>query len=176
MLKYPTLDLTLFSLDELTIIATADHLEELRQKCLKKNIKCGLKEKDILLMTFFNQNSDAAYKVFCEEMIDLLEEHVPDSLGTRMYLKMVICLMAPFRETQITPQEATEKVATGLMMLRLWGAYLQATHCKKLKAQKCAATTPSLSGWFITDKIFTSLEIQAHAVIDMFLAVLKHVI
>ena len=165
MLKYSTLDLTLFSLDEVTIIATADHLEELRRKCLKKNIKCGLNEKDILLMTFFDQNSNAAYKVFCEEMIDLLEEHVPDSLGTRLYLKMVICLMAPFRETQITPQEATEKVATGLMMLRLWRAYLQATHCKKLKAQKCAATTPSLRGWFITDEPFTSLEIQAHAVI-----------
>ena len=90
MLKYTTLDLTLFQDKEERIIATADHLEQLRRVGLKDQFKTDLTESDTSLIKFRDQNSDAAYKVFTPQMAELLNQHVPNSLGTCVYIRDIM--------------------------------------------------------------------------------------
>ena len=119
ILKYTNLDLTLYADDELTIGATVGHLKQLRQLCQQKNIRCGLTDGDLSLLDYFDQNSDSAYKIFSEDMIELLRNHLPLALGTRLYIQMIFHLMQPYSGSIFNPVEALRSVGKGLTMLRL---------------------------------------------------------
>ena len=172
-LKYDTRDLTLFCEDEHKIVATAVHLQQLRQTCNSMGVNCGLSENDVLLAKFFDQNSDAAYEVFDLRMADLLEEYVPDSVSTVVYIKMIYYIMLPFRDLNMTPPEIVRSVGTGPMMMRLWKKYLELSQLP-LQSGKGAAKDSKKQGCFITSETYTSLEIQVHATIDHQLAMFLH--
>ena len=170
MLKYSTLDMLMADSNPVTI----NHVMQLREICITKNIEFGLSEKDLLMVKFFDQNSDAAYNLFSMNIVNLLQEHVAGSLGTQLYISMIIYMMEPFRNVAFgTPLELVKSIATGLTMLRLWRQYLKCTG-RKLSAQNGAKTTPSKRGNFITSQTYDSLEIQCHAAIQHQLALYLH--
>ena len=170
MLKYPTLDMSMGP----SISVTMDHVIQLRRTCIEKKIDTGLTEIDLILVKFFDQNSDAAYKVFSKTIADLLPKHVHGSIGTELYIRMVIYIMDPYRNVDFgSPPDVVESIATGLTMLRLWRKHVQLTK-GHLTAQRGAAGNPAKRGNFITAQTYDSLEIQCHAAIDHQLALFLH--
>ena len=174
ILKYTTLDLTLFKDSDTMVTASIEHLNHLRVICKDKNIATGLLETDLMIASYFDQNSDAAYKVFSTEILNLLTKYVPHSLGTCLFIEMVMCLMRPYTDLDMQdPSDIIRSVAKGLMMLRLWRKYLMINKYP-LSAKPGAATDTSKRGWFLTKETYDSLEIQAHATIDYMLALYLH--
>ena len=148
ILKYTTLDLTLFTNSADTIKASVEHLNHLRTICKQKDIETGLSESDLLLATYFDQNSDAAYKVFTMEIVNLLKKYVSHSLGTSLYIEMVIAIMRPYTDLDMqNPSEIVQSVAMGLMMLRLWRKYI-IINKHPLTTKPGAANDPSKRGGF----------------------------
>ena len=170
MLKYNTLDMSMGP----SVPVTIDHVIELRKSCMDKNIATGLTEIDLIMVKFFDQNSDAAYKVFNTTIADLLNQHVYGSVETELYIRMVVHIMDPYRNVAFgSPPDVVQSIGTGLTMLRLWRKYLQLTK-GRLTAQKGASSNPAKRGNFLTAQTYESLEIQSHAAIDHQLALFLH--
>ena len=82
------------------------HLKQLKDICEKRGISCGFSSLDLELGKFFDQNSDAADRMFTLRIVDLLDQHVPGSHGTSLYIRAVYALIEPFRNIEfVTPAE-----------------------------------------------------------------------
>ena len=172
VLKYETHDLVLYCDEQNTVTASIEHLNHLREICKDNAIAKELTETDLILTSFFDQNSDAAYKVFRKEIIQLLRKHVPHGLGTALFIEMIICMMKPYTSLEVTnPVEIVRSVAQGLTMLRLWKRYLMLNN-KPLTSK--SSGKKKIRSNFITQETYVSLEIQSHAAIDHQLVLFLH--
>ena len=172
ILKYDTHDLVFYCDEQNTVTASTDHLIHLREICKDSAIAKELTETDLILTSFFDQNSDGAYKVFRKEMVELLRKHVPHGMGTALFIEMIICMMKPYTSLEMTtPVDVVRSISKGLTMLRLWKRYLilnnmpltaKSSNKKKIKSN------------FVTNETYVSLEIQSHAAIDHQLALYLH--
>ena len=101
-LKYETRDLTFWEgKDTETRVATIQHLKDLRNRCEKAGLDTGITAMDLVLIYFFDQNSDACERIFTQRIADLLDDHVPGSQGTSLYIRAVTHLIEPFRNPRI---------------------------------------------------------------------------
>ena len=97
-LKYETRELTFWEEGGKTIrLATIQHLRDLKNRCQNLGLDCGFNAIDLLLIYFCDQNSDACERLFTTHMADLLDEHIPGSEATSLYIRAVCGLIEPFR-------------------------------------------------------------------------------
>ena len=171
-LNYDTLDLVMYEEGDVTIKVTMTDLHNLRVQCEEKNVELLLSENDIKMVKYLGINSDAAYKIFNQSLVSLLEEHVPHSVGTVIYITMIEALMSPFT-TILDPVSVVENVSKGLTIMRLWKKWLELKKIQ-LYAKAGAAKNSKLRGHFITRQTYDSLEIQGHAAILHQLALFQH--
>ena len=63
----------------------------------RTGLDCGFNASDLLLVYFFDQNSDACERLFTIHIADLLDEYIPGSNCTSLYIRAVYHLIQPFR-------------------------------------------------------------------------------
>ena len=137
VLKYDTHELLLYSDEQNTVTASIEHLNHLREICKDNAIAKTLTETDLILTSYFDQNSDGAYKVFRKEIVELLRKHVPHGSGTALYIEMIICIMKPYTSLDMsTPVEVVKSVGQGLTMLAKVPYVKQETSLCKMFQQK----------------------------------------
>ena len=126
-LKYETRELTFWKNEgSSSRMATIQHLKDLRHKCQEKGLDSGLKATDLILIYFCDQNSDACERLFTEQIADLLDEYVPGSQGTSLYIRAVYHLIEPFRKPNFGgPSDVQKSVSCGITVLRLWRKVLE---------------------------------------------------
>ena len=96
-LKYKTRELTFWEEGRRTIrLATIQHIRDLKNRCQNLGLDCGFNATDLLLIYFCDQNSDACERLFTTNIADLLDEHIPGSEATSLYIRAVCGLIEPF--------------------------------------------------------------------------------
>ena len=79
-LKYKTRQLTFWNEDgSVSRMASVQYLKDVRQQRKERGLDSGLKARDLILIYFCDQNSDACERLFTERVADLLDTY-------RMYL------------------------------------------------------------------------------------------
>ena len=128
-LKYETRDLTFWEgKDTETRVATIQHLKDLRNRCEKAGLDTGITAMDLVLIYFFDQNSDACERIFTQRIADLLDDHVPGSQGTSLYIRAVTHLIEPFRNPGFgSPADVQRSVSCAITVFRLWKKVLRKT-------------------------------------------------
>ena len=121
-LKYKTLDLYIWRDDENgSCCISIEHLKELREINMNDGISCDFSALDLELSLFFDQNTDAADRVFRLEVADMLDRYVPGSMGTSLFIRAVYCLTHPFHSLTFgSPFDVQESVSAGITVFRLW--------------------------------------------------------
>lgn len=154
--------------------ATIEHLKELRKTCSDLGIECDLKESDLLLIHFMDQNQDACDAVFTLRTADLLDQHVPGSKGTSLYIRAAYYLTAPYQDPDFGSQgQILESVSTGITILRLWKKSVE-LHKLRMNAKPEAATDPKKRGNFLTYGSYVTAEIQFTAATSHCLMMFLH--
>lgn len=159
-LKYETRELTFWK-DEgsSSRMATIQHLKDLRQGCQEKGLDSGLKATDLILICFCDQNSDACERLFTEQIAGLLDEYVPGSQGTSLYIQAVFHLIERFRKPNFGSSSDVQKsVSCGIAVLRLWRKVLELQRLP-LNSKPGAKKNPSHKGNFITRGCYITAEI-----------------
>ena len=174
-LKYETLDMTLWREKKGPCSwISIQHLKHLKDICEKRGVVCGFSSLDLELGKFFDQNSDAADRMFTLRIADLLDEHVPGSQGTSLYIRAVVSLIEPFRDIQFgTPTQVQKSVSKGITVLRLWKKVLELKKLR-LRAAKGAKTDSSKRGHFLTYGCETTAEVLFAAATLYNLALFLH--
>ena len=160
-LKYETRDLTFWEeRGGKTRIATIQHLKDLRQRCQEAGLDTGITATDLVLIYFFNQNSDACERIFTKRIADLLDEHVPGSQGTSLYIRAVTNLVDPFQNPGFgSPADVQKSVSCAITVFRLWKKVLELKNVR-LHSQFGAKSNPSKRGHFLTHGCYLTPEIQ----------------
>ena len=174
-LKYETLDMTLWREKKGPCSwISIQHLKHLKDICENRGVVCGFSSLDLELGKFFDQNSDAADRMFTLRIADLLDEHVPGSQGTSLYIRAVVSLIEPFRDIQFgTPTQVQKSVSKGITVLRLWKKVLELKKLR-LRAAKGAKTDSSKRGHFLTYGCETTAEVLFAAATLYNLALFLH--
>ena len=95
-------------------------------------------------------NSDACERLFTIRIADLLDEHVPGSKGTSLYIRAVYYLIQPFRVPDFgSPAEVQKSVSCAITVFRLWKKVLELRKLC-LHSRPGAKTDPAKRGKFIT--------------------------
>lgn len=174
-LKYETRQLTFWEdKGQAPRLATIQHLKDLKHRCQVLGLDCGFSSTDLLLIYFCDQNSDACERLFTLGIADLLEENVPGSQGTILYITAVYSLIQPFRVPDFgSPEDVQESISCGIYILRLWKKVLE---LKKLRlhSQAGAKSDPSKRGHFITYGCYTTAEVLFSAATIHQLAMYLH--
>ena len=159
-LKYETRELTFWEdKGHAPRPATIKHLKDLKHRCQVLGLDCGFSSTDLLLIYFCDQNSDACERLFTPRIADLLEEYVPGSQGTILYIIAVYSLIHPFRVPDFgSPEDVQESISCGIYILRLWKKVLE---LKKLRlhSQTGTKSDPSKRGHFMTYGCYTTAEV-----------------
>lgn len=174
-LKYDTRELTFWE-DEgrSSRIATIRHLQDLKHRCQELGLDCGFNASDLLLIYFFDQNSDACERLFTVRIADLLDEHVPGSSGTSLYVRAVYHLIQPFRVPDFgSPEDVQKSVSCAITIFRLWKKVLE---LKKLSlhSKSGAKHNPARRGKFITYGCYRTAEVLFSAATIHQLAMFLH--
>lgn len=174
-LKYETRDLTLWEgKGSETRVATIQHLKDLRHRCEKAGLDTGINALDLVLIYFFDQNSDACERIFTQRIADLLDEHVPGSQGTSIFIRAVTHLVEPFRNPGFgSPADIQRSVSCAITVFRLWKKVLELKKIR-LHSQPSAKSNPSKRGHFLTHGCYTTAEIQFTAASIHQLAMFLH--
>ena len=174
-LKYETHDLTFWEDDgKTTRLATIRHLEDLRHRCQVLGLDCAFNATDLLLIYFCDQNSDACMRLFTLRIADLLDEHIPGSQATSLYIRAVHHLIEPFRVPQFgTPIDVQRSVSCGITILRLWRRVLELKKMA-LHSKPGAKNDPTKRGKFITYGCYKTAEILFAAATVHQLAMFLH--
>ena len=174
-LKYETRELTFWEENgKITRLATINHLHDLKYRCQKLGLDCGFNATDLLLIFFCDQNSDACERLFTPRTADLLDDHVPGSAGTSMYIRAVCRLIDPFRKIDFgCPADMQESASSGITILRLWKRLLELKK-KPLHSKPGAKSDPAKRGKFLTSGCYTTAEILFSAVTLYQLAMFLH--
>lgn len=156
-----------------TQLATTDHPHNLKHRCQNVGLDCSFNATDPLLAFFCNQNSDACERLFTSQTGDLLDEHIPESEATSLYINTVCQLLDPFREDFGSPTAIQESVSSAITVLRLWKRVLE---IKKmlLHSKPGAKTDPTKRGKFLTHGCYTTAEILFSAATLYQLAMFLH--
>ena len=174
-LKYETRELTFWEDDgRSSRVATIRHLQDLKHKCQELGLDCGFNASDLLLVYFFDQNSDACERLFTVRIADLLDEHVPGSNGTSLYVRAVYHLIQPFRVPDFgSPEDVQKLVSCAITIFRLWKKVLE---LKKLSlhSKPGAKHNPTQRGKFITYGCYRTAEILFSAATVHQLAMFLH--
>ena len=159
-LKYETRELTFWKEEgSSSRNATIQHLKDLRHRCQEKGMDSGLKATDLILIYFCDQNSDACEHLFTEQIADLLDEYVPGSQGTSLYIRAVFHLIEPFRKPNFGgPSDVQKSVSCGITVLGLWRKVLELRKLP-LNSKPGAKKNPSHRGNFITRGCYITAEI-----------------
>ena len=174
-LKYETRELT-FWVDEgkFTRLATIQHLHDLKNRCQNLGLDCGFTATDLLLVFFCDQNSDACERLFTNRIADLLDEHIPGSKGTSLYIRAACRLLDPFRKIDFgSPAEIQSSVSSAITVLRLWKKVLELKKMP-LHSKPGAKTDPSKRGRFLTNGCYVTAEILFAAATLYQLAMFLH--
>ena len=174
-LKYDTRELTFWE-DEgrSSRIATIRHLQDLKHRCQELGLDCGFNASDLLLVYFFDQNSDACERLFTVRIADLLDEHVPGSSGTSLYVRAVYHLIQPFRVPDFgSPEDVQKSVSCAITIFRLWKKVLE---LKKLSlhSKSGAKHNPTRRGKFMTYGCYRTAEVLFSAATIHQLAMFLH--
>ena len=148
-LKYDTRELTFWE-DEgrSSRIATIRHLQDLKHRCQELGLDCRFNASDLLLVYFFDQNSDACERLFTVRTADLLDEHIPGSSGTSLYVRAVYHLIQPFRVPDFgSPEDVQKSVSCAITIFCLWKKVLKKL---SLHSKSGAKHNPARRGKFIT--------------------------
>uniref|UniRef100_A0A7M5XM89 Uncharacterized protein n=1 Tax=Clytia hemisphaerica TaxID=252671 RepID=A0A7M5XM89_9CNID len=172
-LKYQTLDLDLFPSSSSSYRASIDHLKELKEFCDESGYKLGFSNNDLLFSVYFDQNVDAALKIFKESVADQLEINIVGSKGTVLYIRAVIALFKPFLEPSSNPLDMQCSISKGITVLRIWKKIIQLKD-KRVHAVRSAATDPSKRGKFVTYGCNQTAEILFAAATYHMLAMFSH--
>jgi hypothetical protein len=159
-LKYTTRDLILGEDGGNSSFATIEHLKELKKTCGVNGVDCGLKESDLLLIHFMDQNQDACNAVFALKTSHLLDQYVPGSQGTSLYIHAAYHLTEPFHDPKFgSPSKIQESVSTGITILRLWKKSVELQKLR-INAKTGAANEPKNRGNFLTYGSCLTAEVQ----------------
>ena len=174
-LKYETRDLTFWEGEgSETRLATIQHLKDLRQRCEKARMDTGISAVDLVLIYFFDQNSDAFERIFTQRIADLLDEYVPGSQGTSLFVRAVTHLIEPFRNPAFgSPADVQRSVSGAITIFRLWKKVLELKKIR-LHSQPGASSNPSKRGHFLTHGCYQTAEIQFAAASIHQLAMFLH--
>ena len=149
------------------VTATIQHLEELRHEC--ESEKCNLRIGDLILVKYHDQNTNAAHKIFNPKIADLLDEYVPHSNGTSLYIRAVYSLLRPYISVDLkTYEDVMESASTGIHVLRLWKKYLEITK------KECQPKGGGRKGIFISLQTYHSSELLYTGVISYLLTLYLH--
>ena len=150
-LKYKTLDLYIWR-DDMngSCWISIEHLKELREISMNDVISCGFSALDLELSLFFDQNTDAADRVFRLEVADMLDRYVPGSMGTSLFIRAVYCLNHPFHSLTFgSPFDVQKSVSAGITVFRLWRKVVELQK-GNLRPKAGAKQNPKLRGNFLT--------------------------
>ena len=174
-LKYETRELTFWEEGgRITRLATIQHLHDLKNRCQNLGLDCGFNATDLLLVFFCDQNSDACERLFTTHIADLLDEHIPGSEATSLYIRAVCRLIEPFRRVYFgSPAEVQESVSSAIIILRLWKRVLELKKIP-LHSKPGAKSDPSKRGKFLTNGCYTTAEILFAAATLYQLAMFLH--
>ncbi|XP_066933436.1 uncharacterized protein [Clytia hemisphaerica] len=172
-LKYTTLDLNIFPSKAGSYVVTINHLKELKQIADDSGVSCDFSNNDLLFARYLDQNSDAALKVFTSSVADLLQENVPGSAGTVLYIRGVVALFDPFLNPCSNPILMQENISKGITIFRIWRRILELKK-KRLNATSGAAKNPSKRGMFLTYGCYKTAEILFTAATCHMLAIFAH--
>ena len=90
VLKYNTQNPTWYKDSHGSVVATINHLYELMQICKENGQNVPFSANDFFLISFFDQQSDTANRIFTQEVADMLQRHVKGSVGTCLYLTVFL--------------------------------------------------------------------------------------
>lgn len=174
-IKYETRELTFWEDDaKSTRIATIGHLKDLKHRCQELGLDCGFNASDLLLVYFFDQNSDACVRLFTVRIADLLDEHVPGSNGTSLYIRAVFHLIHPFRVPDVgSPEDVQKSISCAITIFRLWKKVLELKRFN-LHSKPGAKSNPSRCGKFLTYGCYRTAEILFAAATNHQLAMFLH--
>ena len=128
----------------------------------------------MLLIYFCDQNSDACIRLFTPRIADLLDEHVPGSQATSLYIRAVHHLIEPFRVPDFgSPKDVQRSVLCGITILRLWRKVLELKKMP-LHSKPGAKSDPTKRGKFITYGCYKTAEIHFAAATIHQLAMFLH--
>ena len=174
-LKYETRELTFWEeYGKVTRLATIVDLHDLKHRCQNLGLDCGFNGTDLLLVFFCNQNSDACERLFTPRTADLLDEHIPGSEATSLYIRTVCQLLDPFRKVDFgSPAAIQESVSSAITVLRLWKRVLEIKKMP-LHSKRGAKLDPTKRGKFLTNGCYTTAEILFSAATLYQLAMFLH--
>ena len=84
-------------------VARIRHLQDLKHKCQELGLDCRFNASDLLVFLH------ACERLFTVRIADLLDEHVPGSNGTSLYVRAVYHLIQPFRVPGFGSPEDVQK-------------------------------------------------------------------
>lgn len=115
------------------------------------------KDKHLLTKSVLNpvdrQNYDSVVRMCSEKVIHLLENKVPGSAGTVMFLKMIRNIIEAFSKNALDPLERLYKMWYTLFSSRIWRRFI------------CLRKRATLKEIFLTQNCYACIEINAHNLI-----------
>ena len=111
-LKYETRDLIFWIEDrKITRLATIQHLHDLKNRCQNLGLDCGFTANNLLLVFFCE-------RLFTSRITHLLDDHIPGSKGTSLYIRAVCRLIYPFRKIDFgSPAEIQALVSSTITII-----------------------------------------------------------
>lgn len=159
--------------------ATVSHLKILLNK-VPKDVH-GLVMKDICPDD--RQNYESLRKVMQPRVLEALNEHVPDSEATVMYLKLCQNVTSAFLDPTLTPLERLNRMWFSIFFLRIWRNWLSTfaqknTKSREEKIKRKQKENDDNSGSdsrnkyheaenCITENAYTCIELNGHSLIQL---------
>jgi hypothetical protein len=125
-----------------------------------------------LFLGLFKQNTASAERMMSEHVEALLENVVPNSGATRLFIRMGRAIAAPYLcgKNSGDPQNQVRSAFRGLAIMTLWRRYLQRRGVS-LQAGSSAAAKPANRGHFLTPQCYNTLKLLAYGIVNWWLSV-----
>lgn len=130
--------------------ATVDHLKEIIAEKTKDQYKFTISD----LRPDDKMNYNAAEKIMEPHVSELLSE-IPNSEGTRAYLKIMFYVTTAFNDPDLCVEDRIYRLWFSVFFLRIWRAWI-------LNKQEY-----TLKNNFITSNCFSCIELNAHSMIRL---------
>jgi hypothetical protein len=98
-------------------------------------------------------NYGAVDRISSPHVYDLLRDHVRDSHGTQMYLKLIWLITKAFEDDKNTPSEKLKMIWTATFFLRIWRSWII-----NLSGRTLAKNV-------VTRNVYIGVELNAHAML-----------
>lgn len=130
-----------------------DHLDFL--------VKNFTKDQHLLTPSVLNpidrMNFPSVLRMCDEKVLNLLKEHVKDSVGTVTYLKMLRDIIDSYRDKTLKPLERIRKIWYSVFICRLWREYITKRPYLTLENN------------FLTQNCYSCIELNAHSLVMIML-------